>query len=98
MALACAARPGLAWKTVRSLVRTVPEKAPGQDVLEDAVARVDVRQHTPEFKKSGIAKTSYANCGRASMLTPAQKKAIVDFVKRWSRRCDWHGAGSLQDL
>ena len=45
---------GLPWKTVRSLVRTVSNKAPGQDALEDAVARVDARQHTPEFKKSGI--------------------------------------------
>ena len=68
---------GLPWKAVRLLVRTVSNKAPGQDALEDAVARVDARQHTPEFKKSGIAKTSYANCGRAPMLTPAQKKAIV---------------------
>jgi len=74
---------GLPWKAVRLLVRTVSNKAPGQDALEDAVALVDARQHTPEFKKSGIAKTSYANCGRASMLTPAQKKAIVDCVKRW---------------
>ena len=67
---------------MRSLVRAVSNKAPGHDALEDAVARADARQHTPEFKKSWIAKTSYANCGRASMLTPAQKKAIVDFVKR----------------
>ena len=50
----------LPWKTVRSLVRIVSNKAPGQDALEDAVARVDARQHTPEFKKSGIAKTSHS--------------------------------------
>ena len=65
---------GLPWKSVRSLVRTVSKKIPGQDAVEDAVARVDTQRRTSEFKKSGNAKSSYANCGRALMLTPAQRK------------------------
>ena len=77
---------GLPWKAVRSLVRTASNEAPGQDALEDAVARVDEQRCTPEFKKSGVAKSGYANCGRTPTLTPAQRKAVVDFVKRWRNK------------
>ena len=35
---------GLPWKKVRSLVRTVSGAPPGQDALEDAVARVDTQR------------------------------------------------------
>ena len=38
---------GLPWKVVRSLVRTASNEAPGQDALEDAVARVDKQRRTP---------------------------------------------------
>ena len=74
---------GMAWKEVRSLVRTVSGMRPGQDALEDAVARVDTQRHTAAFKKCGVAKSGYANCGRAPLLTPDQKQAVVAFVKRW---------------
>ena len=38
------------WKEVRLLVRTTPGALPGQDALEDAVARVDMQRHTAAFK------------------------------------------------
>ena len=74
---------GLPWQQVRSLVRTASGMPPGQDALEDAVARVDAQHHTAEFARSGAATMGYARCGRTPMLTSAQKLAVVHFVKRW---------------
>ena len=54
---------GMSWKVVRSLVRTVSGAPPGQDAVEDAVARVDTQRQTAAFKRSGAATTGYANCG-----------------------------------
>ena len=71
---------------MRPLVRTAPDEAPGQDALEDAVARVDKQRRTPEFKKSGIAKSSYASCGRTPTLTPAQKGA-QSAIMMYSYKC-----------
>ena len=74
---------GLPWKRVRAMVRTVSGDPPGQDAVEDAVRRVDMQQQTPEFQKTGVAQLGYANCGRPSLLSPSQKRSVVDFVKRW---------------
>ena len=46
---------GMSWKVVRSLARTVSGAPPGQDAVEDAVARVDTQRHTAAFKRNGIA-------------------------------------------
>ena len=72
---------GLPWQAVRSHVRTVSGMPPGQDALEDAVARVDGQHHTAAFGRSGAATTGYARCGRTPMLSPEQKRAVVAFVK-----------------
>ena len=77
---------GMPWKDVRLLVRTVSGMHPGQDALEDAVARVDSQRHTLASKKSGVTRTGYANCGRAPLLTPEQKAAVTAFVKRWRNK------------
>ena len=77
---------GLQWKAVRSLVRTVSGAPPGQDALEDAVARVDAQRCTAAFKKSGVADGRYANCGRAPLLSTEQKQSVVAFVKRWRNK------------
>ena len=74
---------GMPWKDVRLLVRTVSGMHPGQDALEDAVARVESQRHTSAFKKRGATSTGYANCGRAPLLSLEQKAAVVAFVKRW---------------
>ena len=74
---------GLPWMQIRSMVRTASDAPPGQDALEDAVARVSAQRGTSEFKRSGVARTGYSNCGRAPKLTLAQKHAVVAFVKRW---------------
>ena len=90
---------GLPWKAVRSLVRTVSGAPPGQDALEDAVARVDAQRCTATFKKSGVADARYANCGRAPLLSTEQKQSVVALPElqipgeapRKSRICDPFG-------
>ena len=59
---------GMPWKDVRLLVRTVSGMHPGQDALEDAVARVESQRHTSAFKKRGATSTGYAKCGRDHRL------------------------------
>ena len=86
------------WKKVRLLVRTVSGALPGQDALEDAVARVDMQRHTAAFKKSGAATSGYANCGHAPLLTPAQKESVVAFVKRWRSKRFCNANYLMQEL
>ena len=50
---------GMPWKDVRLLVRTVSGMHPGQDALEDAVARVDSQRHTSASRKNGVTRTGY---------------------------------------
>ena len=73
----------LQWKDVRDQVHTAGGGRPGRHALEDAVARVDTQQCQAAFQRTGIASLAYQNCGRKPVLTPAQKSAVVDFVKRW---------------
>ena len=77
---------GLPWKVVRAQVRTVSGTPPGQDALEDAVARVGAQRHVRSFRKSGAAKHGYDRCGRAPLLSQAQKQTIVAFVKCWRNK------------
>ena len=79
---------GMPWNDVRLLVRTVSGVHPGQDALEDAVARVESQRHTAAFKKSGVTSTGYANCGRAPLLTLEQKAAVIGSRKRQSVMCE----------
>ena len=79
-------RDGLAWKEVRAQVRTINGTHPGQDAVEDAVARVEAQRHTHDFQKTGVAKYRYSRCGRAPLLSQAQKQAVVAFVKRWRHK------------
>ena len=89
---------GMAWKEVRSLVRTVSGMRPGQDALEDAVARADTQRHTAAFKKCGAAKSGYANCGRAPLLTPDQKQAVVALAQQTILHRKLHHPGAETDL
>ena len=41
-------RDGLTWKEVLAEVRTINGAHPGQDAVEDAVARVQAQHHTRE--------------------------------------------------
>ena len=77
---------GLPWKAVRAQVHTVSGAQPGQDAIEDAVARVGAQRHARCFQKSGAVQSKYHRCGRAPLLTRAQKQAVVAFVKRWRSR------------
>ena len=80
------ARDGLAWEEVRAQVRTINGTHPGQDAVEDAVARVEAQHHTHDFQKTGVAKYRYSRCGRAPLLSQAQKQVVVAFVKRWHHK------------
>ena len=60
-------RDGLAWKEVRAQVHTINGTHPGQDAVEDAVARVEAQRHTHDFQKTGVAKYRYSRCGRAPL-------------------------------
>ena len=66
---------GLPWKVVRAQVRTVSGAQPGQDAVEDAVARVGAQRHARSFRKSGAAKHGYARYGRAPLLSPSRHRA-----------------------
>ena len=77
---------GLPWKKVRAQVHTVSGAQPGQDAIEDAVARVGAQRHALSFQKSGAVQSKYHRCGRAPLLTRAQKQAVVAFVKRWRNK------------
>lgn len=77
---------GLPWKAVRAQVHTVSGAQPGQDAMEDAVARVGAQRHARSFRKSGAVQSKYHKCGRAPLLTRAQKQAVVVFVKRWRNK------------
>ena len=77
---------GLPWAQVRALVLTVSGAPPGQDALEDAVARVDAQQAIGEPHRTGVATTGYANCGRSPILTHEQQRAVVAFVKAWRHK------------
>ena len=74
------------WHKIRSQLRTVNGSRPGQDAAEDAVARVEAQRHTAHFRKFGAAKLGYAKCGKKPVLSDAQRKAVVDFVKRWRQK------------
>ena len=73
----------LSWKEVRNQVHTVSGDRPRRHAVHDAVARVDAQQHQAHFRRTGIADLAYQNCGRKPVLTPAQKVAVVTFVKKW---------------
>ena len=77
---------GLPWKLVRLQVRTMSGARPGKMAAEDAVKRVEAQRQTSKFRKTGVASSGYARCGRTPLLSSEQKKAVVAFVKRWRHK------------
>ena len=72
----------MSWLQVRTQVHTVAGARPGQRAVEDAATRIAAQRSLPEFQRIGVVKAMYANCCRTPLLSPAQKQAVVAFVKR----------------
>ena len=65
------------WKKVCASVRTIANRHPSENGARKAVHRVE------RGGRLGIAKTKYHNCGRHKLLSLAEAKSVVDFVRQW---------------
>ena len=88
----------LSWKAVREQVRTASGERPQRWALVSAVRRIDDQHDTAGFRRTGIARTAYRNCGRKQLLTSQQKAAIVAFVKQWRHKRFCTSAYIAQEL
>ena len=91
-------KQGMSWLQVRAQVHTVAGARPGQRAVEDAVTRVAAQRHSVEFQRTGVVKANYTNCGRTPLLSPAQKQAVVAFVKRWRSKRFCTASYIIQEL
>ena len=89
---------GMSWLQVRTQVHAVAGARPGQRAVEDAATRVAAQRYLPEFQRICVVKAMYANCGRTPLLSPAQKQAVVAFVKRWCSKCFCTANCIIQEL
>ena len=65
------------WSTVRKMTRNAGGKAPSIKACRGAVGRMRA------CNGKGVPGTAYANCGRKPLLSAAEERAVVAFVKKW---------------
>ena len=72
----------MSWSGIKEAVRNAKGKTPSVCACRKAVARMKAVR----AKGSGVPTTNYANCGRDPILTEAEEKEVVAFVKQWRHK------------
>ena len=70
------------WKEIRAQCVNAKGKTPSMGACRTAVARMCAVKK----KRQAVPTTNYANCGRNTLLTEAEEKKVVDFVKKWRHK------------
>ena len=88
----------LPWLAIQERVRTCSGARPRRHALADAVRRISDQCHSAAFRRTGVATTAYARCGRKQLLDTQQRSAIVEFVKCWHSKRFCTAAYIVQEL
>ena len=70
------------WKEIRAQCVNAKGKTPSMGACRTAVARMCAVKK----KRQAVPTTNYANCGRNTLLTEAEEKKVLDFVKKWRHK------------